>query len=1503
MVDVIGQTLGQYRIIEQIGQGGMATVYKAYQPSLDRYVAVKVLPPYFAHEPGFAMRFTREAKAIAKLNHPNILPIYDFGQEGELSYIVMKYVEAGTLKDIVGGPLPLDETADIIRQIAVALEHAHQNGILHRDVKPSNVLLDEGRWVLLTDFGLAKMVEGSAVLTASGVGVGTPAYMAPEQGQGGPVDARADIYSLGVVLYEMATGRVPFQAETPMAVVIKHITDPLPLPRTINAQLPEAVERVILRALAKDPGDRFASTAQMADALAAAVSAAVEPAPETVELSLAEPVPAPLPTPAPSPEKPTPAAEAPPTRKGFPWKIVGAVAVIIVALAAIFALSSLGGEEAEETPTVAAAVTATKEEESATRPAPTLTPQREPTATPEPSRFGEKLRDIEFEQVYLKAGFDRLGELEIDLPGGWEIGDDGSGNRVLIGKGRLPLLFPRGLDWTDYALEARVMLVEGEEGAIHIRQPRLRTGEGVRLSFPADRWELCFDPGDKCLPPYPAENLGVWHDVRIVVLENSLAAFLDGDLMFETEVESLRGTVGFGAHQDSVIFVDNLRISGPSLAAEGAARELYDDFDGGALDTARWEWLPAVEGHTAEVDDQGRLIITAENPGRDPQYGELKALTDRPVVEVVAELTVKQAEGERTDLVITLFAKGRRMAGVMGQAGSVMALEEEGGLRILLEGEGLPVTHRIHLVLTSEGQMHVTVDDRDVGTIPAPPVADGFAIAYRVGPGGSLFGHVDDVEVRYAEEKAGKTVTLWHFYGPDSLGAPLLERLLEDAQTADPGLTVRAEYVPFADIHDHYRQEVAAGGGPDLVLAANDQLGDMARDGVVLNLDPYLDGKLDGIADMGLEGMRVEGKLFGVPKSAKSMALFYNRSWLDAPPATTDELLQVVREGTPVTLWAGAYPLFGWSGAFGGQLMDGDGRCIADQGGWVEALEYLLALQEAGATFESDYSVAAEPFRAGETPLFVDGPWALDIYRHSHGENLGVAPLPAGPGGPANPLNRTDGFYINPNSESIPAAIDVALFLTSRESAQLWTDKAWDVPVRTDVNIPNPLLEAFVEISATGFQQPQNPAFAHYWEPFDDLFTNVLEGTVAPADGVARACAAMNAASESSTPPEPYRCQDELGCVEIGPGEPIHIAYLLDKSGTAEEIGLDSLRGVEIAVDYAGEILGHPITLTGEDSGCDKETGQAAVSPIANDTTVVAVVGTTCSTAATAAAPVISQAGLVMVSPSNTRIFMTEPSMHQPGYLRVAPNEKTQAVVMARLVWEGLGVKRAAVLHEDDLYSLGLQEYFVTTFEKLGGEITIQVQVSADDPEGLSSVLAAVAQTEPELIFCPLSAQTGGLVARQARETAGLEEVILVGGDRMFAAELLEVAGPAAEGVYLSSPDLSAVHEDYEAFAERYVERYGELPQTYGAPYSFDATMMILTAVEEVAVQDGERLIIGRQALRDALFGTRDFEGLTGNLTCTPYGDCADARVVVYQVVSAEPGSWEPGANPIQVWP
>jgi len=287
-VALVGQTLGQYRLVERIGRGGMATVYKAYQPSLDRYVAVKVLPTYLAHDPDFAARFRREARAIARLNHPHILPVHDFGQEGELSYIVMRYVEGGTLKKQLGQPLALNRTIDILAQIGDALDYAHQQGVIHRDVKPANVLLDQGRWAFLSDFGLAKMVAASVQLTKTGVGLGTPAYMSPEQAQGKPVGAPSDIYSLGIMLFEMLTGRVPFDADTPLAVLIKHLTAPLPLPREVNPDIPEPVERVILKAVAKDPEDRYQWVSEMVEALGRAAMEKGLPEEEVIQEDLIE---------------------------------------------------------------------------------------------------------------------------------------------------------------------------------------------------------------------------------------------------------------------------------------------------------------------------------------------------------------------------------------------------------------------------------------------------------------------------------------------------------------------------------------------------------------------------------------------------------------------------------------------------------------------------------------------------------------------------------------------------------------------------------------------------------------------------------------------------------------------------------------------------------------------------------------------------------------------------------------------------------------------------------------------------------------------------------------------------------------------------------------------------------------------------------------------------------------------------------------------------------------
>jgi serine/threonine protein kinase len=257
--DLIGQSLGRYHILEQLGEGGMATVYKAYDARLERHVAIKVILTQKQQTEKFLKRFEREARALAQLTHPNIVGIIDYGSHMGLPYLVMEYIPSGTLKVRLGKPILYQEAARMLAPIARALAYAHEKKIIHRDIKPANILITQSGEPMLSDFGIAKILESEETvdLTGTGIGVGTPEYMSPEQAQGKPVDARSDIYSLGVVLFEMVTGRKPYQADTPMAVVWKQASEPLPRPRQFVIDLPEAVEGILLKALAKNPEDRY----------------------------------------------------------------------------------------------------------------------------------------------------------------------------------------------------------------------------------------------------------------------------------------------------------------------------------------------------------------------------------------------------------------------------------------------------------------------------------------------------------------------------------------------------------------------------------------------------------------------------------------------------------------------------------------------------------------------------------------------------------------------------------------------------------------------------------------------------------------------------------------------------------------------------------------------------------------------------------------------------------------------------------------------------------------------------------------------------------------------------------------------------------------------------------------------------------------------------------------------------------------------------------------------
>ena len=349
----IGENVGPYRIIEQLGQGGMATVFKAYHAALDRYVAIKVLHPAFKEEPNFLSRFQREARVVARLEHPNIVPIYDFAEHKGQPYLVMKFIEGQTLKAHMNEkPLTKEEAVQIVDDVGGALAYAHKQGVLHRDVKPSNVLLSPDGSIYLADFGLARMAQAGASTLSKDVMLGTPQYISPEQGQGvRDLDQGTDIYSFGVLLYEMVVGRVPFNADTPFSIIHDHIYTPLPLPSTVNPNVPEVVERVLLKSLAKDRKDRFETVEQQVLAFRTAVlggegaflaTIALQPvAEDRSERETSTPI---IPDDIIDGEKDAVGQEKPP-RKRWPWIVAG----LLISIGCLIAfLGTLGGEN--ETP-------------------------------------------------------------------------------------------------------------------------------------------------------------------------------------------------------------------------------------------------------------------------------------------------------------------------------------------------------------------------------------------------------------------------------------------------------------------------------------------------------------------------------------------------------------------------------------------------------------------------------------------------------------------------------------------------------------------------------------------------------------------------------------------------------------------------------------------------------------------------------------------------------------------------------------------------------------------------------------------------------------------------------------------------------------------------------------------------------------------------------------------------------------------------------------------------
>jgi arabinogalactan oligomer / maltooligosaccharide transport system substrate-binding protein len=328
-------------------------------------------------------------------------------------------------------------------------------------------------------------------------------------------------------------------------------------------------------------------------------------------------------------------------------------------------------------------------------------------------------------------------------------------------------------------------------------------------------------------------------------------------------------------------------------------------------------------------------------------------------------------------------------------------------------------------------------------------------------------------------------VTLWHAYGTGSAEETALTAVLAKAAVDLPQYKINVLQVPFNDIYNKYRTDVAAGGGPDMFVAPNDSLGDDARAGLIADITDLALSKLGDYAPLSVDGMKVDGKLYGIPESLKALAFWYDKTKLATPPATTDELKSLMEGGTPVSISYGCYHQWGFYGAFGGTVFDANNKVAADNQGMIDAVTYLNSIYQISKanSWPKTDSDGLAPFTEGKVVAITNGNWAMGDYQNALGDNLAVAPLPAGSAGPATPLLGVDGYMINPNSQVQAAAIDVALYLTGA-SAEEEMMKAGHVPAISTATVTNPLLKSLVDIFKNGTVRPQFPELGKYWSNF-----------------------------------------------------------------------------------------------------------------------------------------------------------------------------------------------------------------------------------------------------------------------------------------------------------------------------------------------------------------------------------------------------------------------------------
>jgi arabinogalactan oligomer/maltooligosaccharide transport system substrate-binding protein len=363
------------------------------------------------------------------------------------------------------------------------------------------------------------------------------------------------------------------------------------------------------------------------------------------------------------------------------------------------------------------------------------------------------------------------------------------------------------------------------------------------------------------------------------------------------------------------------------------------------------------------------------------------------------------------------------------------------------------------------------------------------------------------------------TLTVWHSYGSGAgTEAKALKTVTDKIVAANPGLKLTIQDVKFDDLFKKFELEAASGKGPDLFIAPNDSLGKEARAGLFLDITTKLEGKLPNASKVSIDGSKVDGKFYMVPESLKAVAMYYDKSKVATPPATTVDLLTAIKGGT---IKAGfdahsSYHSFGWWAAFGGQLMDDKGKCIADTTGVADAYKFFQEIQTAGAKWYDKYDDLASDFKSGKINLIVDGPWASGGYKEALKDNLAVAPMPAGPKGPSAPLTGVDGWYINTTSKNPDLAVAFALEMVKKENEQVFVDTAGHIPADSTITIADPITQKFGDAVKTGFPRPQAAQLDHFWSNFDNALNLVVKKNEDATKAAKDACTKMNTENKIS---------------------------------------------------------------------------------------------------------------------------------------------------------------------------------------------------------------------------------------------------------------------------------------------------------------------------------------------------------------------------------------------------